>query len=63
NLQLQNEFLPFVLYTGGTHEAIPFLKGKCIEGKTAIYICQHNTCSKPIFSIKEALELLNNSKN
>ncbi|MDP3353179.1 MAG: thioredoxin domain-containing protein [Flavobacteriaceae bacterium] len=59
NLQLQKEYLPSVLFTGGNSEYIPFLKGKYIEGKTVIYICKNNTCSAPIFTIEETLKILN----
>lgn len=58
NLQLQKEYFPHVLFTGSKSENIPFLKGKYIEDETAIFICQNNTCSAPIYSSEEAIKLL-----
>jgi uncharacterized protein YyaL (SSP411 family) len=37
---------------------LPLLKGRFVEGKTMIYVCENNTCQLPVTSVEEALKLL-----
>lgn len=59
-LELKRKTNTQTLICGGIDENIPYLKDKLIAGKTAIYSCKNNTCSAPIYTIEDALKVLNN---
>ena len=48
---------PGVILAGGTHEGnLPILKNRFKLGKTQIYICQGESCQKPLINLEEALK-------
>lgn len=59
--ELQRKNLNKLFICGGIKEDIPYLTGKLTHAKTAIYICQNNMCSKPLFSMEEVQLMLDNS--
>ena len=58
NMQLQLNYLPTSIFMGGKKENLPLLKGKLVEGKTLIYVCQNKTCKYPVSQAEEAINLL-----
>lgn len=58
--QLQNVYIPNKIMLGGTKSSLPLLKDKQ-SNDTKIYICRNKTCQLPIKTVKEAVELINNS--
>ena len=57
--ELNKYYLPHIILSGGVkNEKSSLLKGKHIEGKTAIYVCRNKVCQKPVFTIQEALEMI-----
>ncbi|HRZ98830.1 MAG TPA: thioredoxin domain-containing protein [Paludibacter sp.] len=57
--KLNRHYLPHTILSGGAkNENSTLLKGKYVEGKTAIYICRNKVCQKPVFSIQEVLEMI-----
>jgi len=57
--ELQKQYLPNVILSGGTKKAkSALLKGKHIDGKTAIYVCRNKVCQKPVFTVEEAIQLV-----
>lgn len=57
--EMQREYIPNAYYMGGQKEDLPMLKGKRIEGKTMIYVCQNKTCQQPVDEVEKALKQLN----
>ncbi len=52
--ELNRNYLPHIILSGGVkNEDSTLLKGKYVEGKTAIYICRNKVCQKPVFSIQD----------
>ncbi len=51
-------YMPNVIFTGGTSENVPLLKDRYVTGKTVVYICNNNSCSKPLQSLNEVLSEL-----
>jgi uncharacterized protein len=46
-----------VVYCGGKGDSdLEVLKGKKVEGKTMIYVCQHGACQQPKENVKVAIE-------
>jgi uncharacterized protein YyaL (SSP411 family) len=37
---------------------LPLVKGRFVEGKTLIYVCENKSCQLPVTSVEEALHLL-----
>lgn len=57
--ELQMHYLPNVILSGGTKKAkSALLKDKYIDGQTAIYICRDKLCQKPMFTVDEAIKLI-----
>ena len=57
--ELQKHYLPNVILSGGTKKAkSALLEGKYIDGQTAIYVCRNKVCQKPVFTVKEAIRLV-----
>lgn len=57
--ELNRHYLPHIILSGGVkNENSTLLKGKYVEGKTAIYICRNKVCQRPVFSVKEVLEIV-----
>lgn len=61
--ELQQKNLNKLQVCGGTIEDIPYLKGKLVNNKTAIYICKDATCSKAFYTVDEAQDFLDNTNN
>ncbi|MEP7262947.1 MAG: thioredoxin domain-containing protein [Bacteroidota bacterium] len=63
--ELASYYLPgcLLLFSVKPDENNLLFKGRFAEGKTGIYICSNNSCKKPVFSVKEALDLLSATKS
>jgi uncharacterized protein YyaL (SSP411 family) len=59
SIQMQKQYLPQVIFLGGTEENLPLLENKYVKGKTVIYVCQNKTCKLPVMSVDKALAQLN----
>ncbi len=56
---LDDHYLPFVLYSGGTGSgSLELLKDKLVPGQTTIYVCREKTCKLPVRNISEAMDQL-----
>jgi uncharacterized protein YyaL (SSP411 family) len=56
---LQSRFFPDTLFAFSVENSeIPLLKGRHIENETQIYVCENQTCSRPVNSVGDALEML-----
>jgi uncharacterized protein YyaL (SSP411 family) len=56
-IELQQDYLPSAIYSGGAVEGgIPLLEDKIIKGKTMIYVCRNKTCGMPVQDAKDALQ-------
>jgi uncharacterized protein YyaL (SSP411 family) len=54
---MDRKYLPNVLFYGGIKEGkLETLDSKLIPSQTTIYVCQNNTCQRPVQKVKEALE-------
>lgn len=52
-------YLPQVLLIHSTSASdVPLLKGRYVEGKTLIYVCEKGACKRPVVDVKDALELI-----
>ena len=58
NLEMQKNYLPATVFSGGISENLPLLQNRLVDNKTVIYVCQNNACNNPVYSAKEALELI-----
>lgn len=57
--KMDKNYLPNVFFYGGKTEGkLETLEGKLVENETTIYVCQNNTCQRPVTSAKDALEQL-----
>jgi hypothetical protein len=53
------KYLPHAIFLGGKNEGtLSLLKGKFVEGKTFIYVCQDKSCQRPTTEFTEAMKLL-----
>lgn len=41
-----------------TESNLPIFNNRYCEGKTAVYFCENNTCKLPVYSITDAIELI-----
>lgn len=60
---LDRFFIPNKVVLGGIEAiALPLAQGKnAIGGKTTLYVCFNKTCQLPVFSVEEALRLIQNA--
>ena len=42
---------------------LPLLKDRFFEGETYVYVCQNRDCLRPVESVKEAMEQMENLEN
>ena len=57
--QMQQNYLPNVLYLGGKIEGkLPLLEFKLQKGQTTIYVCSGGVCKQPVTSVEEALKMM-----
>lgn len=58
--ELDQHYFPNKVVVGSTEEiTLELLQNRgAINGKTAIYVCQNQTCQLPVTKVKEAVELL-----
>lgn len=57
--EMQRSFVPNAIYLGGTDEGnLELLKGKLMEDRTMIYVCQNKVCKLPVEDSKQALTLI-----
>ncbi|MGM0647589.1 MAG: thioredoxin domain-containing protein [Bacteroidota bacterium] len=55
--QLQQHYLPAILQVWSDHESdLPVFKYRYSPNETRIFICQNNTCQKPLTIVEDALE-------
>ena len=55
--KMDQKYLPNVLFYGGKKEGkLETLESKLNPGETTIYVCQNNTCQKPVNNADEALD-------
>lgn len=38
--------------------SLPILNQRFVEGKTAVYLCENNTCGLPVYTVNEAIDLI-----
>lgn len=57
-LELQRNYLPNVLFSGGTDLSLPVLSDKQLTDETMLYVCYDGTCLLPTKEPKEALRLV-----
>ena len=54
--QLQQNFLPDVIYSGCESKSkLPLLRNKNIDGKTMVYVCKNKSCQLPVEVVEDAL--------
>ena len=58
NLEIQKNYLPSVLFAGGTSENLPLLQNRLVNDKTTIYVCEDKSCHLPVLSSEEAFKLI-----
>ncbi len=57
--EMDQEYLPNVLFYGGKKEGnLETLESKLVPNQTTIYVCQNNTCQRPVQKANEALKQL-----
>ena len=60
--QMSKEYLPYVLFLGGTEEGdLALLENKLVPGETTIYVCLEKVCQLPVNSVEQALEQMRDS--
>lgn len=53
-------YLPNVLFCGGIEEGqLPLLQHKLKQGKTTIYVCINKSCKRPVYTVADAIKLMN----
>jgi hypothetical protein len=57
--EIQRNFLPASIFAGGLTEHLPLLKNRSVENQTVIYVCRDRVCNLPVYSVNEALMLIN----
>jgi uncharacterized protein len=62
--KLFETYVPNTVLVAGNREEIPILENRCGQD-SRIYICKNNTCSLPVASVEEAIQLIfnRNSQN
>lgn len=61
--ELQKEYLPNALFTGGADEgSIPLLENKLVKNKTIIYVCKNKNCQLPVEETNLAIEQIRQNK-
>ncbi|MCB2196216.1 MAG: thioredoxin domain-containing protein [Bacteroidetes bacterium] len=58
--KFSSKYLPNILLAGGKSDKLPLLENRYATVKPTIYVCQNNVCQKPVGSVQEAFELINN---
>jgi len=58
--EIQRQFRPHIVLAASEDEGdLPILQNRnAIDGKTTLYVCFNKSCKLPVFSVKEALEQL-----
>lgn len=58
--QLSKHYLPNVVLMAATNDSSPYslLQNRFVEGKNLFYVCENNSCLRPVESIGEVMELL-----
>jgi uncharacterized protein YyaL (SSP411 family) len=55
--EFETYYLPNVFLSGGEKEGkLPLLEGKLREGETTIYVCQNESCQRPVQEVSDALK-------
>lgn len=57
--ELQKDYYPNMLLSGGMNLTLPVLTDKEIKKETLIYVCSNGTCYKPTGDIREVKEKIN----
>lgn len=62
-LDMQNHYLPNVLWSFSTEESkMQLFESRYIQGKTLIYVCRNGACNLPVEDINEAMEMIGLNK-
>ncbi|MDG1023185.1 MAG: thioredoxin domain-containing protein [Flavobacteriaceae bacterium] len=63
-IEFQKEYYPNVVFQTTTLASdLPLLKDRFFEGETYVYVCQNRVCLRPVESVKEAIEQMENWEN
>ncbi|MDP4285142.1 MAG: thioredoxin domain-containing protein [Bacteroidota bacterium] len=56
-LQFHEHYLPNSIFVGGKTEGnFSLLENKLVKGKTMIYVCENQTCQRPVEDVEDALK-------
>jgi uncharacterized protein YyaL (SSP411 family) len=57
--EFDKNYIPFALFAGSmVNSKLPMLEDKTLKDKSTIYICKNRVCKKPVYSVKDALALI-----
>ncbi|HMQ07430.1 MAG TPA: thioredoxin domain-containing protein [Saprospiraceae bacterium] len=56
--EMQSQFTPDVIFSGGSDEKLPLHQYKKVEGETTIYVCVNKTCKFPVREVEKARKLM-----
>ena len=56
--EIQQNYLPTSTFAGGMEENLPVLRNRLVENQTVIYVCQDKVCNLPMYTVAEALKLI-----
>ena len=57
-IQMQRNYLPNVMFMGGTEENLPLLENKYVKDEIIIYVCRNKVCKLPVKDVDKALNQL-----
>ena len=60
---LQKEYLPLVLFAGGSKATIPITHDKQGSDKTMHFVCYDGTCLLPTHDVREVMNLIKRAKS
>ncbi len=58
---IDRQYIPNKLVLGGTESRLPILQGR-LSGQSLAYVCRNRTCSLPVKTADELLELIDSSR-
>jgi hypothetical protein len=59
---LLKDYLPFVIFCGGSDLSIPLLQDKTLTDQTVIYVCTDGACLLPASRLDEVRKQLSNAR-
>jgi uncharacterized protein YyaL (SSP411 family) len=61
SIEFQKEYYPNVLFQTSTSESdLPLLKDRFFEGETYVYVCQNRVCLRPVETVEQAIDQIEN---